>query len=254
MQQLWTKLYLCIPIILLSCTENEPPEIVDYERALAELYREPYQAPAPEQQSLTYYEDPNDWANKQLHRPLPIENETSDEECYPALKFEASDSFSWQTYTHMAVIEMDASYPALIQQLHQHAFYNVSTATEDMEKQLYLTSFTYLPHSQKWIQNVAVAVHSFSSEEESVATDDYAQLAARMLLYGSIYEISGSDERSQQPPSGVHLYAFGLSWGHPSESSSKAVQYETSECLEQQNHHLHRIGQMDVRVLYLQKS
>lgn len=41
----WTIIYVCVSLILLSCTENEPPKIIDYEKALTTLYTKEFTPP-----------------------------------------------------------------------------------------------------------------------------------------------------------------------------------------------------------------
>ena len=44
----WTFIYVGVSLILLSCTENEPPKIIDYEKALTTLYTQEFIPPSGE--------------------------------------------------------------------------------------------------------------------------------------------------------------------------------------------------------------
>lgn len=186
--------YLLLMLVLFSCTKNELPTIIDYPLALAELHAHEFIPPAGlEPEELTYYEDENqlgvgfsaDYPQKLEIPPKIVTSNT----CTPKMDLKEHPEFYFSTYSHIGVIEMDTGEALLRQQLQDHVFHHVNSPSPTFDQQLYLVSYTYLPSSKQWVQNIPISIGVFHTNSQHSATrSDYAKIAAHLLTHGSIYE------------------------------------------------------------------
>lgn len=253
----WTFIYVGVSLILLSCTENEPPKIIDYEKALTTLYTKEFIPPSGwDNEDFKFYDDNEELGKRLYQQPAisPSPNlDHSVTRCRALMYFEEVPSYEFRTYTHPGVIQLSEADSSLEEQLKAHWIYDFKAPSTMFHQNLYITSYTYLPTHKKWVQNVPIKIGHFKDNIKTTITrDHYAQLAAHQIRTASLFEDSDTREIGSSPSAGTHVYAFGLTYKDPETGEQFPLKYHPEDaCLEETQFSIYQISDLDVRVVYL---